>query len=203
MNNPTTPRAADISRETKETQISVSVALDGAGRYDISTGVGFFDHMLEQLARHSLIDIALRAKGDLHIDAHHTLEDCGIALGQAVTKALGERRGIRRYGAALLPMDEALTRVALDASGRPYLIWRVAFPAAKIGEMDTELFREFFQAFAQNAGITLHVENFYGANAHHIAESAFKALARALRDAIEVDPRVGDAIPSTKGQLGG
>jgi len=159
--------------------------------------------MLEQLARHSLIDITLRAKGDLHIDAHHTVEDCGIALGQALAKALGDRRGIRRYGAAELPMDEALTRVALDASGRPYLIWRVEFPVAKIGEMDTELFREFFHAFAQNAGITLHVENFYGANAHHIAESAFKALARALREAIEVDPRASGAIPSTKGQLGG
>jgi len=203
MSNPTAPRAAEISRETNETQISVRVALDGAGQYDIATGIGFFDHMLEQLARHSLIDITLRAKGDLHIDAHHTVEDCGIALGQAVTRALGERRGIRRYGAALLPMDEALTRVALDISGRPWLVWRVAFPAAKIGEMDTELFREFFQAFAQNAGITLHVENFYGGNAHHIAESAFKALARALREAIEIEPRVGDAVPSTKGQLGG
>ena len=203
MNNPTTPRAADVSRKTKETQINVSVALDGTGQYDISTGVGFFDHMLEQFARHSLIDITLRAKGDLHIDAHHTVEDCGIALGQAVAKGLSERRGIRRYGAALLPMDETLTRVALDVSGRPYLVWRVAFPAAKIGEMDTELFREFFQAFAQNAGVTLHVETFYGANAHHIAESGFKALAQALRTAIEVDPRAGDAIPSTKGQLGG
>ena len=195
-------RVAELARETKETQISVRVALDGTGQYDIATGVGFFDHMLEQLARHSLIDITLRAKGDLHIDAHHTVEDCGIALGQAVAKGLSERRGIRRYGAALLPMDETLTRVALDVSGRPYLVWRVAFPAAKIGEMDTELFREFFQAFAQNAGITLHVETFYGANAHHIAESGFKALARALREAIEADPRAGDAIPSTKGQLG-
>jgi len=203
MSNLTAPRAAEISRETNETQISVGVALDGTGQYDIATGVGFFDHMLEQLARHSLIDITLRAKGDLHIDAHHTVEDCGIALGQALAKALGDRRGIRRYGAAELPMDEALTRVALDASGRPYLIWRVEFPVAKIGVMDTELFREFFHAFAQNAGITLHVENFYGANAHHIAESAFKALARALREAIEVDPRASGAIPSTKGQLGG
>lgn len=196
-------RVAELARETKETQISVRVALDGTGQYNISSGVGFFDHMLEQLARHSLIDITLRAKGDLHIDAHHTVEDCGIALGQALAKGLSDRRGIRRYGAALLPMDEALTRVALDISGRPYLVWRVAFPAAKIGEMDTELFREFFQALAQNAGITLHVENFYGDNAHHIAESAFKALARALREAIEIDPRSGDAIPSTKGQLGG
>jgi len=203
MTEPNQTRVAEINRETKETRISVRVALDGTGQYDIATGVGFFDHMLEQLARHSLIDITLRAKGDLHIDAHHTVEDCGIALGQAVAKALGDRRGIRRYGAALLPMDEALTRVALDVSGRPYLVWRVAFPATKIGVIDTELFREFFQAFAQNAGITLHVENFYGANAHHIAESAFKALARALREAIEIDSRAGDAIPSTKGQLGG
>jgi len=175
MTNPTAPRAAEITRETNETQISVRVTLDGTGQYDIATGVGFFDHMLEQLARHS----------------------------QAVARALGERRGIRRYGAALLPMDEALTRVALDVSGRPYLVWLVDFPAAKIGDMDTELFREWFQAFAQNAGITLHVENFYGDNAHHIAESCFKALARALREAIELDSRAGDAIPSTKGQLGG
>jgi len=196
-------RVAEVARETSETQISVRVTLDGTGQYDIATGVGFFDHMLEQLARHSLIDITLRAKGDLHIDAHHTVEDCGIALGQAVARALGERRGIRRYGAALLPMDEALTRVALDVSGRPYLVWLVDFPAAKIGDMDTELFREWFQAFAQNAGITLHVENFYGDNAHHIAESCFKALARALREAIELDSRAGDAIPSTKGQLSG
>jgi len=203
MTNPTAPRAAEITRETNETQISVGVTLDGTGQYDIATGVGFFDHMLEQLARHSLIDITLRAKGDLHIDAHHTVEDCGIALGQALAKALGDRRGIRRYGAAELPMDEALSRVALDVSGRPYLIWRVEFPVAKIGVIDTELFREFFQAFAQNAGITLHVENFYGDNAHHIAESCFKALARALREAIELDSRAGDAIPSTKGQLGG
>jgi len=196
-------RVAELARETKETQISVRVALDGTGQYDIATGVGFFDHMLEQLARHSLIDITLRAKGDLHIDAHHTVEDCGIALGQALAKALGERRGIRRYGAAELPMDETLSRVALDISGRPYLVWRVAFPAPKIGEMDTELFREFFQALAQNAGLTLHVETLYGANAHHIAESGFKALARALRAAIEIDPRAAEAIPSTKGQLGG
>jgi len=196
-------RVAEVARETSETQISVRVTLDGTGQYDIATGVGFFDHMLEQLARHSLIDITLRAKGDLHIDAHHTVEDCGIALGQALAKALGDRRGIRRYGAAELPMDEALSRVALDVSGRPYLIWRVEFPVAKIGVIDTELFREFFQAFAQNAGITLHVENFYGDNAHHIAESCFKALARALREAIELDSRAGDAIPSTKGQLGG
>lgn len=196
-------RVAELARETKETRISVRVALDGTGQYEVATGVGFFDHMLEQLARHALIDITLHAKGDLHIDAHHTVEDTGIALGQAVAKALGERRGIRRYGSAELPMDEALTRVALDASGRPFLVWRVSFPAAKVGDMDTELFREWFQAFAQNAGLTLHVENRYGANAHHIAESCFKALARALRQAIEIDPRAADAIPSTKGQLGG
>jgi len=196
-------RVAEIARDTKETQISARIDLDGGGAYDIATGVGFLDHMLEQLARHSLIDITLKAKGDLHIDAHHTVEDTGIALGQAVAKALGERRGIRRYGACDLPMDEALTRVALDVSGRPYLIWRVAFPAAKVGDMDTELFREWFQAFAQNVGITLHVENLYGDNTHHIAESCFKGLARALRAAIEIDPRAGDAIPSTKGQLGG
>jgi len=199
---PRQARQAEIARETNETRVRARVTLDGAGQYDIATGIGFFDHMLEQLARHSLIDVTLQAKGDLHVDAHHTVEDSGIALGQAVAQALGERRGIRRYGAADLPMDEALTRVALDVSGRPYLIWRVDFPVAKIGEMDTELFREFFQAFAQNARITLHVENLYGENAHHIAESAFKALARALREAIEIDPRASDAIPSTKGQLG-
>ncbi|MFP3921845.1 MAG: imidazoleglycerol-phosphate dehydratase HisB [Dichotomicrobium sp.] len=196
-------RAAEVARNTKETQISAHIDLDGTGQYDVATEVGFLDHMLEQLARHALIDITLKAKGDLHIDAHHTVEDTGIALGQAVAKALGDRRGIRRYGAADLPMDEALTRVALDVSGRPWLVWRVAFPAAKIGEMDTELFREWFQAFAQNAGVTLHVENLYGDNAHHIAESCFKGLARALRAAIEIDPRAADAIPSTKGQLGG
>lgn len=196
-------RVAELSRETKETQVSVRVALDGTGQYDIATGLGFLDHMLEQLARHSLIDITLKAKGDLHVDAHHTVEDTGIALGQAVAKALGELRGIRRYGACILPMDEALTRVALDVSGRPFLVWQVAFPAAKVGEIDTELFREWFQAFAQHGGITLHVETLHGANAHHIAESCFKGLARALREAIEIDPRAGDAVPSTKGRLGG
>jgi len=203
MTKPSDKRTAEIARNTNETQVTARVALDGAGQHDIATGVGFLDHMLVQLARHSLIDITLRAKGDLHIDAHHTVEDCGIALGQAVAKALGQRCGIRRYGACDLPMDEALTRVALDISGRPYLVWRVAFPVAKIGEMDTELFREWFQAFAQNAGITLHVETLYGDNAHHIAETCFKGLARALRAAIEIDPRASDAIPSTKGQLGG
>jgi imidazoleglycerol-phosphate dehydratase len=195
-------RKARIERKTKETGISAEVNLDGKGVYSISTGIGFFDHMLEQLSRHSRIDIALSSKGDLHVDGHHTVEDCGIALGQAVAKALGEKRGIVRYAHAYLPMDETLTRTALDISGRPYLIWRVAFPAPKIGEMDTELFREFFQAFAQNAGITLHIELLYGENSHHIAESCFKGLARALGAAIAVDGRAKDEIPSTKGQLG-
>ncbi len=201
MNAPMNRHAA-LDRKTNETEISVAVNLDGTGAFDITTGVGFFDHMLEQLSRHSLIDITLKAKGDLHIDQHHTVEDCGIALGQAVARALGERRGIVRYAHAYLPMDEALTRVALDISGRPYLIWRVAFPAQKIGAFDTELFREFFQAFAQNAGVTLHIEALYGQNSHHIAESCFKGLARALRDAITIDQRKPDDIPSTKGQLG-
>ncbi len=195
-------RRAHIDRKTNETAITVDVDLDGAGQFAIKTGVGFFDHMLEQLSRHSLIDITLTAEGDLHIDQHHTVEDCGIALGQALAKALGDKRGIRRYASVLLPMDETLTRVALDVSGRPYLVWRVAFPAAKVGEMDTELFREWFQAFAQHAGLTLHVENLYGENAHHIAESCYKGLARALREAIAVEARTKDAIPSTKGQLG-
>jgi imidazoleglycerol-phosphate dehydratase len=195
-------RKARIERKTKETEIVAEVNLDGTGGFSISTGIGFFDHMLEQLSRHSLIDIALSAKGDLHIDQHHTVEDCGIALGQAVAKALGDKRGITRYAHAYLPMDETLTRTALDISGRPYLIWRVAFPAQKIGNMDTELFREFFQAFAQNAGITLHVEALHGENAHHIAESCFKGLARSLRQAVTIDDRTKSEIPSTKGQLG-
>ncbi len=195
-------RKALIERKTKETEILAEVNLDGTGAFSIATGVGFFDHMLEQLSRHSLIDITLRAKGDLHIDQHHTVEDCGIALGQALAKALGDKRGIKRYAHAFLPMDETLTRTALDISGRPYLIWRVALPSQKIGGMDTELFREFFQAFAQNAGITLHIELLYGENSHHIAESCFKGLARALRDAITIDGRVKNEIPSTKGQLG-
>jgi imidazoleglycerol-phosphate dehydratase len=194
-------RRATIARNTTETQITAEVALDGRGAFDIQTGVGFLDHMLEQLARHSLIDITLRAKGDLHIDQHHTVEDCGIALGLALRQALADKRGIRRYASCILPMDETLTRVALDISGRPYLIWRVAFPTPKVGEMDTELFREWFQAFAQNAGITLHVETLYGENAHHIAESCYKGLARALREAVSIDERSRDAIPSTKGQL--
>lgn len=196
-------RQARIERKTKETEIAVEVNLDGTGAYSISTGVGFFDHMLEQLSRHSRIDISLNAKGDLHVDQHHTVEDCGIALGQAVAKALGGKGGIARYAHAYLPMDETLSRVAVDISGRPYLIWRVKFPTEKIGGMDTELFREFFQAFAQNAGLTLHVENLYGENSHHIAESCFKGLARCLRDAIVIDQRLAGEIPSTKGQLGG
>jgi imidazoleglycerol-phosphate dehydratase len=195
-------RKARIERKTKETGIAAEVNLDGAGTYAISTGVGFFDHMLEQLSRHSRIDISLTAKGDLHVDGHHTVEDCGIALGQAVAKALGDKRGIARYAHAYLPMDETLTRTSLDISGRPYLVWRVAFRAQKTGDMDTELFREFFQAFAQNAGITLHIELLYGENAHHIAESCFKGLARALGQAVAISEKAKDEIPSTKGQLG-
>jgi imidazoleglycerol-phosphate dehydratase len=194
-------RKASIERKTTETEIKASVDLDGKGIYDVKTGVGFLDHMLEQLARHSLIDIKLKAKGDLHIDFHHTVEDSGIALGQAVARALGERKGIRRYASLHLPMDEALTRAAIDVSGRPYLIWKVTFSRPKIGDFDTELVREWFQAFAMNAGVTLHVETLYGDNNHHIAESCFKALARSLREAIEIDPRQKDRIPSTKGSL--
>ena len=196
-------RTATIERKTKETDIKVSVDLDGTGVYDIKTGVGFLDHMLEQLARHSLIDITVRAIGDLHIDFHHTTEDTGIALGQAVAKALGDKTGITRYADVHLAMDEALTRVALDVSGRPYLVWHVAFSQPKIGEMDTELFKEWFQAFAQNAGITLHVATLYGDNNHHIAETCFKGLARALRVAISEDPRQAGRVPSTKGTLAG
>ena len=184
-------RQASIERSTKETKIKATVDLDGTGAYDIATGIGFLDHMLEQLARHSLIDITLKAKGDLHIDFHHTTEDTGIVLGQAVAKALGDKQGIARYACAHLPMDETLTRVAIDVSGRPYLVWKVAFSAPKIGEMDTELFREWFQAFAMNAGITLHVETLYGDNNHHIAETCFKGLARALREAVAIDPAPG------------
>ncbi len=194
-------RKASIDRQTKETQISASIDLDGTGAYNVSSGVGFLDHMLEQLARHSLIDIELRAEGDLHIDYHHTVEDCGIVLGQALAKALGDKRGITRYASVDLPMDETLTRVAIDVSGRPYLIWNVTFTRPKLGEMDTELFREWFQAFAQNAGITLHVTNVYGENNHHIAETCYKGLARALRSAIEIDPRQNARVPSTKGTL--
>jgi imidazoleglycerol-phosphate dehydratase len=194
-------RRASIERNTKETSISAAIDLDGTGAYEIATGVGFFDHMMEQLARHSLIDITLKAKGDLHIDQHHTVEDCGIALGQAFTEAIGDKAGITRYGSCDLPMDETLTRVALDVSGRPFLVWQVRFSSSKIGDMDTELFREWFQAFAQNAGITLHVTNLTGENNHHIAETCYKALARALRQAVEIDPRQAGRVPSTKGQL--
>ena len=194
-------REARVDRKTKETQISAAVSLDGQGRYEVATGIGFLDHMLEQLSRHSLIDISLKAEGDLHIDYHHTTEDSAIVLGQAVSEALGERRGIVRYALATIPMDETLTRVALDASNRPYLIWKVDFSRDKLGEMDTELFKEWFQAFAQHAGLTLHIETLYGTNNHHIAESCFKGLARALRQAIEIDPRAAEAVPSTKGSL--
>ncbi|MDE3240489.1 MAG: imidazoleglycerol-phosphate dehydratase HisB [Paracoccaceae bacterium] len=194
-------RKADITRSTSETEISLSIDLDGTGRYDIQTGVGFFDHMLEQLARHSLIDMTVRAKGDLHIDDHHTVEDTGIALGQALARAMGDKRGIRRYGACLLPMDDTLVRAALDLSGRPYLVFDIGFPGAKIGSFDTELVREFFQALSTHGGITLHIDAIRGLNNHHLAEAAFKAVARALRDALEVDPRKADAVPSTKGTL--
>lgn len=196
-------RRASVERRTKETEVRVSVDLDGTGTYKVSTGIGFLDHMMEQLSRHSLMDLELQAKGDLHIDFHHTTEDCGITIGEAVAKALGERRGIVRYGSAIIPMDETCTRVSLDISNRPYLIWKVNFTKPKLGDMDTELFKEWFQAFAQAAGITLHVENMYGENNHHIVESCFKGLARALRQAIEIDPRQMNQIPSTKGVLGG
>jgi imidazoleglycerol-phosphate dehydratase len=194
-------RQASIERSTKETKIKASVDLDGTGAYDIATGIGFLDHMLEQLARHSLIDITLKAKGDLHIDFHHTTEDCGIVLGQAVAKALGSKEGIVRFSSLHLPMDETLTRVAIDVSGRPYLVWRVQFSATKLGEMDTELFREFFQAFAQHAGVALHIETLYGDNNHHIAETCFKGLARALGQAVAINPRQAARVPSTKGTL--
>ena len=196
-------RQATVERKTRETRISATIDLDGAGVYDIGTGIGFLDHMLEQLSRHSLIDIALKATGDLHIDFHHTTEDTGYVIGEAVAQALGERRGIARWGEALVPMDETLTRVALDVSGRPYLVWKVKFTKPKLGEMDTELFKEWFQAFAQSAGVTLHVENLYGENNHHIVESCYKGLARALRQAVAIDPRRRDQVPSTKGVLGG
>ena len=196
-------RTATVQRKTKETEVSVTINLDGTGAYDVSTGIGFLDHMLEQLSRHSLIDITARAKGDLHIDYHHTNEDVGIVMGEALSKALGDRRGIVRYGAATIPFDETLTRVSVDCSNRPYLVWRVKFPQDKLGDMDTELFKEFFQAVAQSGGLTLHVENAYGENSHHIAESCFKGLARALRQAVAIDPRQGQSVPSTKGVLGG
>ncbi len=194
-------RQASVARATKETEISATVELDGTGAYEVSTGIGFLDHMIEQLSRHSLIDIALTVKGDLHIDGHHTTEDSAIALGQAISKALGARKGIARYGSAVIPMDETCSRVSLDASNRPYLVWRVEFTRSQLGDIDTELFKEWFQAFAQHAGLTLHVENLYGINNHHIIESCYKGLARALRQAIAVDPREADRVPSTKGSL--
>jgi imidazoleglycerol-phosphate dehydratase len=197
------PRVAEVVRTTKETDISVAVNLDGTGVYDVETGIGFLDHMLEQLSRHSLIDLTVRAKGDLHIDFHHTTEDSGYAVGEAISLALGDRRGIRRYGDALIAMDETLTRVALDASNRPCLVWEVDFTRPKLGEMDTELFQEWYRAFAQSAGLTLHVETLYGENNHHMVESCYKGLARALRVAVEIDPRRRDDVPSTKGVLGG
>lgn len=194
-------REATVTRTTKETDISVTVNLDGSGQYTVETGIGFLDHMLEQLSRHSLMDLTVTAKGDLHIDYHHTTEDVGICIGEAVSEALGDRKGITRYGSAVIPMDETLSEVALDLSNRPYLIWKVDFSKPKLGDMDTELFKEWFQAFAQAAGATLHVWNKYGDNNHHIVESCFKGLARALRTSIEIDPRKADAVPSTKGKL--
>jgi len=194
-------RKASLNRETAETKISVEINLDGSGTYDNRTGIGFFDHMLDQLARHSLIDLTVRAKGDRHIDDHHTVEDVGITLGRAMVEALGDKRGIRRYGSCLLPMDDTLVRASLDLSGRSYLVWKVDFMAPKIGTFDTELVREFFTAFAMNGGITLHIERIDGINAHHVAEAAFKAVARSLREAVEPDPRKSDAVPSTKGAL--
>ena len=194
-------RTAMIERKTRETEIMVSLDLDGTGDYDVDTGIGFLDHMLESFARHAMLDLKVRAQGDLHIDFHHTTEDTGIVIGQAIARALGDFKGIRRFGEATIPMDETLTRAAVDVSNRPYLIWKVNFSRPKLGEMDTELFKEWLQAVAQNAGITLHVENIYGENNHHIVESCFKAFARALRQAVEIDERLGDAAPSTKGVL--
>ena len=194
-------RKARILRKTKETNISVEVNLDGKGKYQIKTKIGFLDHMLEQLAKHSLIDMKINAKGDTHIDLHHTTEDTGIAIGEAIKKAAGNRKGIKRYATTNIPMDETLTRVSLDISNRPYLIWNVDLKVEKLGEMDTELFKEWFQAFAQSAGITLHVENIYGENSHHKIESCFKALARSLKEALEIDKRIKNSIPSTKGTI--
>jgi imidazoleglycerol-phosphate dehydratase len=196
-------RQASVERKTKETSIKVTVNLDGTGRYAVSTGIGFLDHMLEQLSRHSLVDLTVEAQGDIHIDFHHTTEDVAICIGEAVAKALGERKGIGRYGVGVIPMDETLTEVAIDLSNRPYLIWKVTFSKPKLGDMDTELFKEWFQAFSQAAGATLHVWNKYGENNHHIVESCYKGLARALRQAVEIDSRKADAVPSTKGVLGG
>lgn len=196
-------RIATVHRKTSETEIRVEINLDGSGIYRVATGIGFLDHMLEQLSRHSLIDLTVEAKGDLHIDQHHTTEDAGLAIGEALTKALGDRKGIQRYGHAYAPMDETLSRVAIDISGRPYMVWRSEFSQSKLGDFDTELFEHFFHSLAQTAGITLHVETLYGRNNHHIVESIFKAAARALRFAVEVDPRKADQVPSTKGTLGG
>ena len=201
MAETTAARRATISRKTNETEISVTVDIDGTGTSKIATGIGFFDHMLEQLSRHSLIDMEISARGDLHIDDHHTVEDTGIAIGLAIARALGDRRGIARYASLDLAMDETMTKAAVDVSGRPFLVWNVAFSAPKVGTFDTELVREFFQALAMNAGITLHVQNIYGANNHHIAETCFKAVARVLRTATEIDPRQAGRIPSTKGTL--
>ncbi|MEM8798497.1 MAG: imidazoleglycerol-phosphate dehydratase HisB [Pseudomonadota bacterium] len=203
MSKSTLPRRAEVRRETKETAIEVRVDLDGTGAYDVDTGIGFLNHMLEQLSRHSLIDLYVRAKGDTWIDDHHTTEDTGIAIGEAVARALGDMKGITRYASALIPMDETLTRVAIDVSGRPFLVWKVEFTRDKLGQFDTELFLEWFRAFAQAAGVTLHVETLYGTNNHHMIESAYKGLARSLRAAITIDPRKADAVPSTKGTLGG
>ena len=191
-----------VERKTRETEISVEIGLDGTGKADIETGIGFFDHMLEAFSKHSMIDLKVRTKGDLHIDMHHTVEDTGIVMGQALAQALGDCAGIRRFGASFIPMDETLSRAAVDISKRPYLIWRVDFQRPKVGDMDTELFKEWFHAFAMNGGLCLHVDNLYGENTHHIIESCYKAAARALREAVEVDPRAGGATPSTKGVLG-
>ena len=196
-------RTATLQRQTNETKIDVTVSLDGTGVYDVQTGIGFLDHMLEQLSRHSLCDLTVRCDGDLHIDDHHSTEDVGIAIGTAVRQALGDKRGVTRYGSCLLPMDETLSRVVIDFSGRPFLVWRTEFPTQKIGSFDTELVREWFQGFTSASGATLHAETFYGINSHHIAESLFKGLARAIRQAVEIDPRQAEAIPSTKGTLGG
>jgi|TARA_B110000967_G_scaffold13058_1_gene12596 imidazoleglycerol-phosphate dehydratase len=194
-------RKAKISRKTKETSIAVEVNIDGKGKYKIDTGIGFLDHMLEQLSKHSLIDITVKAKGDTHIDLHHTTEDTGIAIGEAINKAAGNRKGIKRYASTMIPMDETLSRVSLDVSNRPYLIWKVDLKVEKLGEMDTELFKEWFQAFSQAAGITLHVENIYGENSHHKIESCYKGLARSLKDALMIDSRIKNSVPSTKGKL--
>lgn len=196
-------RTATVERNTKETRIRATVDLDGTGKYAVHTGIGFLDHMLEQLSRHGLIDLNVEVNGDLHIDGHHTTEDSGLAIGEAMSKALGDRKGIVRYGSAMIPMDETLTRVVVDLSGRPYLVWKVTIPRPALGELDTELVKEWFHAFAQTVGANVHVETLYGANSHHIVESCFKGLARALRQAVAIDPRAAQAIPSTKGTLGG